>query len=41
MSTITYQKVDVDGIGVFDTGHFALETHTKEIAAVIRDFLAR
>jgi pimeloyl-ACP methyl ester carboxylesterase len=23
----------------FDTGHFALETHTKEIAAVIRDFL--
>ena len=25
----------------FDTGHFALETHAKEIAAVIRDFLAR
>jgi pimeloyl-ACP methyl ester carboxylesterase len=24
----------------FDTGHFALETHAKEIAAVIRDFLA-
>jgi pimeloyl-ACP methyl ester carboxylesterase len=23
----------------FDTGHFALETHAKEIAAVIRDFL--
>ena len=25
----------------FDTGHFALETHAKEIAAAIRDFLAR
>jgi pimeloyl-ACP methyl ester carboxylesterase len=25
----------------FDTGHFALETHAKEIAAVIRDFFAR
>ena len=24
----------------FDTGHFALETHADEIAAVIRDFLA-
>jgi pimeloyl-ACP methyl ester carboxylesterase len=24
----------------FDTGHFALETHAKEIGAVIRDFLA-
>lgn len=24
----------------FDTGHFALETHAAEIAAVIRDFLA-
>jgi pimeloyl-ACP methyl ester carboxylesterase len=24
----------------FDTGHFALETHAKEIAAEIRDFLA-
>jgi pimeloyl-ACP methyl ester carboxylesterase len=24
----------------FDTGHFALETHASEIAAVIRDFLA-
>lgn len=23
-----------------DTGHFALETHTKEIADVIEDFLA-
>jgi pimeloyl-ACP methyl ester carboxylesterase len=23
----------------FDTGHFALETHSEEIAAVIRDFL--
>jgi len=27
-------------IHFFDTGHFALETHAKEIAAVIRDFLA-
>lgn len=25
----------------FETGHFALETHAKEIAPVIRDFLAR
>ena len=25
----------------FDTGHFALETHAKEIAAAIREFLAR
>jgi pimeloyl-ACP methyl ester carboxylesterase len=25
----------------FDTGHFALETHANEIAAVIHDFLAR
>ena len=28
-------------IEFFDTGHFALETHHAEIAAVIRDFLAR
>jgi pimeloyl-ACP methyl ester carboxylesterase len=28
-------------IHLFDTGHFALETHAGEIAAVIRDFLAR
>jgi pimeloyl-ACP methyl ester carboxylesterase len=27
-------------IRFFDTGHFALETHGMEIAAVIRDFLA-
>jgi pimeloyl-ACP methyl ester carboxylesterase len=27
-------------IRFFDTGHFALETHAKEIAAEIRDFLA-
>jgi pimeloyl-ACP methyl ester carboxylesterase len=27
-------------IRFFDTGHFALETHAKEIAAVIGDFLA-
>ena len=25
----------------FDTGHFALETHCDEIAAVVRDFLSR
>jgi pimeloyl-ACP methyl ester carboxylesterase len=25
----------------FDTGHFALETHAEQIAAVIREFLAR
>jgi pimeloyl-ACP methyl ester carboxylesterase len=33
---------DIPGakIQFFDTGHFALETHAKEIAAVIRDFLA-
>jgi pimeloyl-ACP methyl ester carboxylesterase len=28
-------------IRFFDTGHFALETHSTEIAAVIRDFLDR
>lgn len=28
-------------IRFFDTGHFALETHATEIAAVMRDFLAR
>ena len=28
-------------IHFFDTGHFALETHAKEIAATIRDFLSR
>jgi len=35
-------KRDIPGAQVhfFDTGHFALETHAKEIAAVIRDFLA-
>jgi pimeloyl-ACP methyl ester carboxylesterase len=33
---------DIPGAQVhfLDTGHFALETHAKEIAAVIRDFLA-
>ena len=32
---------DIPGaiIRFFDTGHFALETHTKEIAAAIRDFV--
>jgi len=25
---------------LFDTGHFALETHTMEIAAATRDFRA-
>jgi len=36
-------KRDIPGAAVhfFDTGHFALETHAKEIAALIRDFLAR
>lgn len=28
-------------IQFFDTGHFALETHAKEIGAAIREFLAR
>lgn len=28
-------------VRLFDTGHFALETHASEIAAVIRDFLGR
>jgi pimeloyl-ACP methyl ester carboxylesterase len=34
---------DIPGavIHFFDTGHFALETHAKEIAAAIRDFLTR
>jgi pimeloyl-ACP methyl ester carboxylesterase len=33
---------DIPGakIRFFDTGHFALETHANEIAAVIRDFFA-
>jgi hypothetical protein len=33
---------DIPGatIQLFDTGHFALETHAKEIAGVIRDFCA-
>jgi pimeloyl-ACP methyl ester carboxylesterase len=36
-------KRDIPGAVVrfFDTGHFALETHASEIAAVIRDFLLR
>ncbi|CCE10675.1 putative enzyme [Bradyrhizobium sp. STM 3843] len=34
---------DIPGAEVrfFDTGHFALETHCREIAAAIRDFLGR
>ena len=34
-------KRDISGAVVrfFDTGHFALETHAREIAAAIRDFL--
>ena len=28
-------------VRLLDTGHFALETHSKEIAATIRDFLGR
>jgi pimeloyl-ACP methyl ester carboxylesterase len=33
---------DIPGANIrfFDTGHFALETHANEIAAVIRDFFA-
>jgi pimeloyl-ACP methyl ester carboxylesterase len=36
-------KRDIPGAQVrfFNTGHFALETHCDEIAAAIRDFLAR
>jgi pimeloyl-ACP methyl ester carboxylesterase len=36
-------KRDIPGAEVrfFDTGHFALETHCDEIAAVIREFLSR
>ena len=36
-------KRDIPGAEVhfYDTGHFALETHHQEIAAAIRDFLAR
>ena len=26
---------------LYDTGHFALETHAEEIAGAIRDFLGR
>ena len=34
---------DIPGaiIHFFDAGHFALETHAKEIGALIRDFFAR
>jgi pimeloyl-ACP methyl ester carboxylesterase len=28
-------------VKLFDTGHFALETHSQEIASAIRDFLSR
>jgi pimeloyl-ACP methyl ester carboxylesterase len=36
-------KRDIPNANVrfFDTGHFALETHAQEIAAAIRDFLAK
>ena len=36
-------KRDIPGaiVHFFDTGHFALETHAKEIAAMILEFLAR
>ena len=36
-------KRDIPGaqVHLFDTGHFALETHANEIAALIRDLLAR
>jgi hypothetical protein len=30
----------VSQVRFFDTGHFALETHAKEIAAAIRDFVS-
>ena len=47
-----YQRVTVDGIQIFyreagaevrfyDTGHFALETHAREIAGAMGDFLSR
>ena len=37
-----YQK-DVPGaeVHLYDTGHFALQTHVQEIAATTLDFLAR
>ena len=37
-----YNKRDIPGAEVrfLDTGHFALETHAREIAAEIRKFLA-
>jgi len=36
-------KRDIPGASVhfFDTGHFALETHANEVAALIRDFSSR
>jgi len=36
-------KRDIPGaeVRLFDTGHFALETHCDEIAATIRNFLSR
>ena len=36
-------KRDIPDVQIrfFDAGHFALETHDREIAAVVRDFLAR
>lgn len=36
-------KRDIPGarVRLFDTGHFALETHCNEIAVAIRDFLSR
>ena len=40
MIPITYRSADVNGLKVFDTGHFALETHADEIATAIRGFLA-
>lgn len=51
MPTVRYRTTDVDGVEVFhrdipgadvrflDTGHFALETHARPIAAAIREFL--
>jgi pimeloyl-ACP methyl ester carboxylesterase len=35
------RDIPATGVRFFDTGHFALETHSAEIAAAIRDFLDR
>jgi pimeloyl-ACP methyl ester carboxylesterase len=35
------RDIPAANVRLFDTGHFALETHAAEIAAAIRDFLPR